>query len=295
MRYSEHEKLVDPARERSEVWRTIAGLLLAAIITMTIGFLLLSGLSLVTSDVWYYAFMAEMETVSTPRSTIWTLLGFIQLTVAIALVLRVLHDRPFVSIIGPLQKTIRDFIRVGGAVIVLFLLMSLLPAGSDRVLLDNVEFSRWIILLPIALLAVLVQVSAEEFLFRGYLQSQFAARFSNPLVWLFAPTALFAILHYSPPTQGDNAWLIVLWAGMFGLIAADLTARSGNLGPAIALHLANNAWAILIAAPMGPLSGISLYTFDFDLTDTEAVRAALPLDFAMMIVGWLAARVAIRA
>ena len=38
-----------------------------------------------------------------------------------------------------------------------------------------------------------------------------------------------------------------IWAGAFGIAAADLTARCGTLGPAIALHFGNNLCAALIA------------------------------------------------
>jgi len=42
------------------------------------------------------------------------------------------------------------------------------------------------------------------------------------------------------------------------------------------------------------LSGLALYVTPFGMEDTEALRAWLPVDFAMMLVSWLAARLAIR-
>ncbi len=42
------------------------------------------------------------------------------------------------------------------------------------------------------------------------------------------------------------------------------------------------------------LSGLALYLTPFDMSDGAEVRAWLPVDFAMMIVSWLAARLALR-
>jgi len=131
-------------------------------------------------------------------------------------------------------------------------------------------------------------------LFRGYLQQQLAARFSHPLIWMFLPSALFGLAHYGPDTYGANAWLVVIWAGIFGALAADLTARSGTLGPAIALHFATNVSALLLVAPQGEMSGLALFQYSFPAHDEAAIRALLPIDFAAMMVGWLAARLALR-
>ncbi|MFC6636344.1 CPBP family intramembrane glutamic endopeptidase [Sulfitobacter sediminilitoris] len=141
---------------------------------------------------------------------------------------------------------------------------------------------------------VLVQVSAEEIVFRGYVQQQLAARFKSPMIWMVLPSVLFALGHYLPDTAGENALIIAIWAGVFGILMADLTARSGSLGPAIAVHFWNNVSAMLIVSLPDELSGLALYLSPFSMEDTEALQAWLPVDFAMMFVLWLAARVAIR-
>ena len=75
---------------------------------------------------------------------------------------------------------------------------------------------------------------------------------------------------------------------------ADLTARSGTLGPAIALHFINNVSAVLIVSLPDGLAGLALYVAPFSLDNTELLRAWLPVDFMLMLVFWLAARLAIR-
>jgi membrane protease YdiL (CAAX protease family) len=172
--------------------------------------------------------------------------------------------------------------------------MVLPPYGIGGALILNLSFGLWAVLLPLSLVAVFVQISAEEVFFRGYLQQQLGARFRSPLVWMLLPSILFAFGHYQPLEAGQNAVMITIWAGLFGLLMADLTARSGTIGPAIAVHFMNNVAALLLTSLPDSLGGLSLFHTPFGMEDTEQLRAWLPVDFAMMIVMWLAARVALR-
>jgi hypothetical protein len=88
--------------------------------------------------------------------------------------------------------------------------------------------------------------------------------------------------------------LIAIWAGVFGILMADLTARAGTLGPAIAVHLFNNVTAIMIVSSPTSLNGLALFHLPFEMSDTEALRPWLAVDFAMMLISWLTARLAIR-
>ena len=65
-----------------------------------------------------------------------------------------------------------------------------------------------------------VQISAEELAFRGYLMQGLAARFRARAVWWGLPALLFGLMHWNPATFGPNAWLVVLTAGLIGLILA---------------------------------------------------------------------------
>ncbi len=109
------------------------------------------------------------------------------------------------------------------------------------------------------------------------------------------PAIIFAIGHYAAVMYGDNAAMVAVWAGLFGLLAADLTARTGSLGPAMGLHFMNNALVILFVSMDGPMSGLSLYVLPFSAQDAEEVAKVMPLDFVALGVSWLAARVAVRA
>jgi membrane protease YdiL (CAAX protease family) len=249
--------------------------------------------ALIGREAWETLSM-ELAEGNTPRAVLINLFLFAFLITALAAALHALHNRSLLSVIGPLPLAIHQFRTTGFAVLALYVVISLLPAGDVMDPTPNLGFGTWLMLLPLTLLALLIQTGAEELVFRGYLQSQLAARFSHPAVWLLGPSLLFALLHYDPAVHDQNTWLVVTWAALFGLAAADLTARAGTLGPAIALHMINNLSAIAIAAPEGNFDGLALYTYPFSLDDSAALSAWAPVDFMTLFCSWLAARIALR-
>ncbi len=159
--------------------------------------------------------------------------------------------------------------------------------------MPGLSFGTWILILPIALIAIAIQTGAEELLFRGYLQQQLAARFASPVVWAVLPALIFGLLHFDPASAGGNVWLVVGSAALFGLMAADLTARSGSIGAAWGFHLANNMFALTVIATQGTLTGFALYLTPYDISDTEAIRALIPVDLGLMVLTWFLIRRAV--
>ncbi|MBW4706626.1 CPBP family intramembrane metalloprotease [Roseobacter sp. YSTF-M11] len=292
--YIAHESLVSPARQSAQVWRLIMGLTIASGV-----YLICNQTMFRTLYTWQgkdaVAFAQTLTEGSTPFAMYLMLLSFGFMTLGVAVALRVVHHRGLPAVLGDR----RLFVQQLQAVLILLVLINgaiwlLPPWDMGAPLVPNMKLGLWVLLLPVSLLAVFVQVSAEEVLFRGYIQQQLAARFKSPLVWMVMPAVLFGFGHYLPDAAGSNATAIALWAVVFGLLMADLTARAGTLAPAIAVHLVNNVTAILIVSLPDDLSGLALYLSPFNLQDTEAVRAWLPVDFGFMIVSWLGARLAIR-
>ncbi len=295
MGYGFHESLVAPARARPQLWRTVAGMLVGAIIYMGLLYAALAALSVVLEPDTYFDATLALAEPESARGTLGVLFSFALMGLGISVAAQLFQHRNFASLLGPLAPFLRDFRRVFGALLVLHLALFLLPPyGEFGEVQQNMAVGVWLLLLPLSVIGVLIQVGAEELVFRGYLQSQLAARFKAPLIWLLVPSLIFGALHYDPETMGNNAGLIALWAVIFGLATADLTARSGTLGPAIALHFVNNLWAIVLVAPTGDLSGLALYTYPFSLADEAEVLAYLPLDLGLTVVSWLAARLALR-
>lgn len=293
--YGAHEQLVAPARAGRAIWRLLVGLVIVAGVVFALNFLANAVISFVAPRYWRAAIVFTDTPGDAPLSLLILLGRFGSVILGVAVAARVMQQRPLPGLIGPLPMALVQFWQVFRILAVLGVVLLVLPPWDmGAPLQPNLAVSRWLVLLPISLVAVLIQVSAEEILFRGYVQQSLAARFSSPLIWVVLPSALFALGHYMPVEAGENALLIALWAGIFGCLMADLTARAGTLGPAIAVHLFNNVIALLLMSLPGALSGLALYLVPFGMSDTEPMRAWLVVDFAMMLVTWLAARVALR-
>ncbi len=292
MSYQKYEELVAPARPTSEPGRLIVGfvliLTLGAVLKVSL-LLMMRSVAPSANDALYQGIVSG----ESPGATLVVLFSFLLTIVAIALVLPRLHKRGLLTLLGPLRELAADFKACLKWLLPLALLVLVLPSGTGGDLLPGLSGGLWLLLLPVSLLALLIQVSAEEILFRGYVQSQLAARFASPLVWILLPATLFGLGHFDPAAGDLNPWYIS-WALLFAVAAADLTARSGNLGPAIAFHFTNNLMAVLFVALPGNLSGLALYLYPFSSEELPGMTSFLVLDMAWIAVSWLACRVAVR-
>ena len=105
--------------------------------------------------------------------------------------------------------------------------------------------------------------------------------------------ALGSFLRVALPLTG--LWLLPwLPLALFGLAAADLTARTGNLGAAVGLHFANNASAVLMVGIKGNLGGLALYNATVDPADLAGALSYLAFDTLALLIGWVAARLILR-
>ncbi|WP_264211573.1 CPBP family intramembrane glutamic endopeptidase [Leisingera thetidis] len=290
-RYRAHEALVRCARVQPALWRLLLGLVLVA----AVSFAMTAALQAAVAGLFPGAWLQGLANGSNPGAMLVLLGSFAFLSLGVAIAARLLHQRGFASVTGHLRPLVWQFLRVSLYLLGLsVLLMALPPYSMGPPMTANLPLWTWLGILPLSAAGVLVQTSSEEILFRGYIQQALAARFRSPWVWLLAPSALFALGHYLPAEAGENALLITAWAGMFGVLMADLTARAGTLGPAMAVHFFNNAAALLLFASPTSLNGLALYLIPFDMSDTGNLRPWMAVDFALMLISWLTARLAIR-
>ncbi|HKL65819.1 MAG TPA: CPBP family intramembrane glutamic endopeptidase [Roseovarius sp.] len=294
MRYAAHETLVAPARPSAGLGRLGAGICMTVALFVALSILWSGLLPAVFGAEGWSRMMPGVAAATTPAGVLINLFTFALLIAALALSLRAVHRRGLLSLVGPLPDALWQFRRAVVAVAALYVVIALVPLPETMVPERNLATGTWALFLPLALVGLFCQVFAEEVAFRGYLQSQLAARFTSPVMWLGLPALAFGLLHFDAGTYGANGWLVMIWATGFGLAAADLTARFGTLGPATALHLANNFSAILVAAPKGQFDGLALYVFPFSLEDEDTVLAVLPADILMLLCSWLAIRLALR-
>ncbi|MGR3453915.1 CPBP family intramembrane glutamic endopeptidase [Pseudooceanicola sp.] len=287
MRYPAYQRLIDPARPHPQLWRLVAGLVLTGAVYL----LLLLGLF--SLDLASGLQVSGGGLGRTPASAFALLASFVCVFPGLWLALRWLHLRKMRTLFGPARAMWRDGARVALVAVLLYGVSLLLP-GPDAVEPQaNLPLSTWLLWLVPGCLALAVQITAEELVFRGYVQSQLAARFASPLAWMVLPALLFGALHYNPAEAGDNALWLLLPAIAFGLLAADLTARCGNLGPALGLHFLNNFAALLVIAPGEAMSGLALFQLPLEMDD-PGLRAHMPVEIALLFVLWLGARLALR-
>ena len=298
-RYAPHQQFIRPAWAARAFWRVL----------LTV--LVFEAVFAITPEVFAALLPSEglRDEFRDGITAFGTLSQFASFGVALAgfaIILRLLHDRGLGSLIGPRQTARRDLIRVTVAVGVLLMVLEVLPPGIDtEALAETRPLATWALLVPVTLAVLLVQVGTEELFFRGYLQQQFAVLSYSPVVWMGVPSVMFGVLHYWNGFGLADGVIYATWATALGLACADLTARTGSIGAATGLHLANNAYALLWSGVAGwPSSGVALFLYPYEdpaiygggldvlLHPARIVEVAILLGSLALM--WLAARVALR-
>jgi len=287
------DRFVDPARRRPQLWRFVVGLVVAiAIYILWTVAVIAAAYVLLAEGADPILWTQSLVDADRPGGTLVLLLTFVGMALGPMAAARWLHGRRAGSLFGPRVRTLRDFVVAAGIVFaVLGVALGLWTLEYDAVV--NLPLSTWALILPLTLLGLLVQTGAEEVLFRGYMQSQLAARFRSPLVWLVLPSLLFGIVHFDAVTAGDNVWMVVGSASVFGLIAADLTARTGSIGAAWGFHFANNFMAIAVLSTGGTITGLARWVTPYTLAEYDASAPAILFDVAMLVVAWWLVRRAV--
>ncbi len=264
------------AAHRAQLWRLLLGILvvsalffLTTIVVLVIWQILVIQLDLGAALLWtgeiYQLHPLNIAIFLGSFGTAW--LGLL-------LVVKGLHKRGFSTLFGPGGFRARHYCwglaLIGLVSIVEFALMW----SFDRPV-RNVELDRWLAWVLPLICVLIIQTTAEELFFRGYLQQQLAARFRSPLIWWIIPAVFFGILHFNPGELGANAWIVVAITCLMGLVLGDITARTGNISLAMGLHMGNNIFALLVLGLPGSLSSMTLFLVDVDLSDTGAIRQDL--------------------
>lgn len=289
MRTPQFEEFIAPARLYPEFWRIVVGVIVAVavyLLPIMIGF----GVYGAMYPDQIEAVMAQLETVDTPNLMLILLASLLFMALG-AIAAAGVHRRGLASLIGPFRPACRNFSRAIIGVLIIYIISGLLVS---LVYLDspvpNLDLSTWLGYLPLALPLLLLQIGAEELLFRGYLMQALAARFKSALIWMGIPSILFAFGHFDGKIDPTLTWMIIAATGLFGLAAADLTRITGNLGAALGFHLANNFFALFLVSVAGNMSGLSLYHAPFTMEDVDILIPLLVIDMVTVVITWVALR-----
>lgn len=291
-----YTKMLASARQHPEQWRIFVILAVGLFVTMIATPFVFLGLG---------AAAPELNTITTGRAGVprvgvtpggafVVLASFVVMIGATKVTASHLHRRSMRDLTGPAKKLRADFMTCLKGAAVLSVVMFLLPwETGDLAFERQYTVGQWLFWLPFAVLALMIQVTAEELLFRGYLQTQITGATGSVRIGIFFSALVFGLGHFSM-SGGESAFFPVFWAMAFGVVAGDLTARTGSLGPAIALHLINNATAMLAAPHEDMLSGFGLFVRQGEIAAAYTDPLVMALECIHLLLLWLVARVVLR-
>ncbi len=293
MSYRAYQPMIAAASRSPALWRLVAG----AVTTILLTFVWLGAVVLAAGVAQGGGFRTGAVAIfggpaTTAARTVLYLIIVGGLGLATLVSARLWQGRRRGDLIGRGPRVLRHFtiaaVITFGAATFLFLAQFAIegPGGVVR----NLSLSTWLAWLPIALVAIVAQTGAEELFFRGYLQSQLAARFKSPFIWLVLPAIGFGFAHLAPGLPATNMWLYVGFAALFGVLAGDLTAHTGSLGAAWGWHFANNTLAVLVVATEGSVTGLGYWKTTDSLLDPIDFTPWLALDVGIVLVVWVAIR-----
>lgn len=229
-----------------------------------IGFILVLVISLIIGQMFTVVGGLLIPSTS-PVATIFktNFFGFLFSFIAIPIIVRLLHNRPWWSVAMPERRLDSRRFAIG-FISVLFVLIVLQIVGyltSPEVYHYNgFDPAQWIPLFFLAVIAFFVQASTEEMVYRGYI-TQFIYRFSKS-PWLFLPISalIFSVPHFGNISGASGVFAILPYFEM-GLMFGWLAYRSGSLWMGIGGHVANNWFVTLfVGSDAENLKKLSLFT-----------------------------------
>ncbi|PCH98913.1 MAG: hypothetical protein COB84_00420 [Rhodobacteraceae bacterium] len=278
------ENFIEPANKSKAIWRLLLGVVCLVVMYFILSTVAIAVFVVAKGDLAGNKMMMDMTEGRDPLSVILMLVSFVFMFIALLIAVRLVHKRGISSLIGPSNGTFWRNFMISFAVVIGLSLAGWAVYWFVETPAQNMAFGTWFLWMILAIPLLFLQIASEELIFRGYLQQQLAARFRSRWVWMLLPAITFGALHYQPSVMGQNAWLVVIVTTLFGIIAADVTARTGNLGAAMGLHFANNVFAITIMPLSGTLDGLGLFRTVIGVDDISQLRMMLLIDLALILI-----------
>ena len=157
MSYRPHNILVDRAAPRSEAWRLLLGMVLIAVLSL--GFM---GAWILVQGKFAASAATSGPLGSSPPQMALLLAAFLCPFLALTIVLRLLHKRGVLSLVGPVGQTLSDFIRVLGVMVAVVIVALLWPTPEGMEVQRNMSTARWLSWLPVAVVVLFIQIGTEE-------------------------------------------------------------------------------------------------------------------------------------
>lgn len=289
------QSFIEPATHRMQIWRLLIGIVIVLVFWVlgTAAVFFLSALFLTSSGEGTGGFMTSLDAIATgrlPEGVLIMLATFSGIWIGLFLVTRFLHKRPFRTLFSPDRRLDGRQLLKGIVFGLVFAGISMgigiLLAGDLR---PGLALDRWLILFLPLVAFVIVQATAEELVFRGYLAQQLAARFSFWPIWAVLPSFLFGLLHYAPHLPDGGGYYYVAVTTMAGLMFCALVWRSGSLWAAVGLHVTINVVNLSTIGMDSIISGTQLFVAEenalIPLMQVDLIITALMLVFVLAPTG----------
>lgn len=279
---------------RAQIWRLVVVMALAIAGQILATIVLFAAFALVASWITGRPFDQELAMISnlgSPQALVAALVTFAGTILAVWLAMPWLHKTSARWLLGVTGRMNWRHLALGFVAVIGIGVAAQVASLPFQDYVRHASWTLWLTWAGPVLVVTFLQVFAEELLFRGYLQSHLASRFRSPLIWIGVPALLFGAAHIANAAAfGANAWLVLLAPTLVGIVAADVTARTGSIGGAVGLHMANNVLGILLIAVPGPFGVVSLFHHPIDLADAASVRPLILINIGVILagyVGWL--------
>lgn len=296
MRYSAYADMVASALRQRAYWRIAVVLFSTFLVVSLINPLAMGLIGTIAPELSAIKVTPAGLEIGTSQGGLFIVFAsFALLIVATIMFAKIFAKRSLRDLTGPVLRLRRQFVVTIKWMLGLTVVLMLVPAPHASMELQNqMALGLWLTWLPLGLVGLAIQVTAEELFFRGYLQTQLVGATGSYAKGMILSALVFGLGHISADVEGVSALFPVIWATLFGLVAGDLTARSGTLGPAIAVHFINNMTLIFIAPVAGVLSGFGLWTRELDLNAAFSDPVLICFEGLFLLITWLTARIALK-
>ncbi|MBI4205042.1 MAG: CPBP family intramembrane metalloprotease [Betaproteobacteria bacterium] len=212
--------------------------------------------------------------------------SIVMMLVGLALTMRLLHRRPFMSLVGPDRgfawlRIAQGAAAWSGIALVTIIIEHLLY--PDRYYL-SFNADRFFLFAAVALVMTPIQTTTEELVFRGYLMQSLALLMRRPALIAALSALIFTLPHLLNPEVQHGPLLLAASYFAIGLLLAVVTLRDGRLELAIGVHAANNLMLALVANYEG-----SVLTSDsiFTARELDPVYSLISLSAGAVVFYWM--------
>lgn len=212
--------------------------------------------------------------------------SFVAFLLGILLAVRFIHRRPLRSLVTAAPQI--DWRRLGQGFAIWIALAALIALVEAVLFPDRYQLTfqavRFLPFVPLAILFIPLQTTAEELLFRGYLLQGFGRLIRNWFILACLSGLLFMLPHLANPEVSAGPALLAIFYFSFGAFLAFITLRDNGLELALGAHAGNNLFtALLVNYEGGALATPAIFT----ATELDPLFNLVTSLVAMAIFYWL--------